>query len=77
MGNAELQKVSVTFAYRYWERIGAEPSRNLDDYVKASATGKYNIISPKGIVSDILGKAGAKPSVVAGSRAIAGVFTDD
>ena len=77
LGNAELQKITITFAYRYWERLGAEPSRNLEDYVKPSLTGKYNIVSPKGIVSDILGKAGAKPSVVAGSRAIAGVFTDD
>ena len=77
LGNAELQKITIPFAYRYWERLGAEPSRNLADYVKPSLTGKYNIVSPKGIVSDILGKAGAKPSVVAGSRAIAGVFTDD
>ena len=54
MGNAELQKLSVTFAYRYWERIGAEPSLNLEDYVSASATGKYNIVNPKGILTDIL-----------------------
>ena len=76
LGNAELQKLSVTFAYRYWERIGAEPSLNLEDYVSASATGKYNIVNPKGIITDILGKAGAKPSVVAGARAAADLILD-
>ena len=77
LGNAELQKITVTFAFRYWERLGAEPSNNLEDYVKPSLSGKYNIVSPKGIITDILGKAGAKPSVIAGTRAVTDFITGE
>ena len=49
----------------------AEPSTNLDDYVSASATGKYDLVNPKGILTDILGKAGASPTVTVGARAAA------
>tara|TARA_E500000178_G_C16926847_1_gene709798 strand:- start:4 stop:738 length:735 start_codon:yes stop_codon:yes gene_type:complete len=71
VGSEDLQKVTISFAYRYWERIGAEPSTNLDDYVSASATGKYDLVNPKGILTDILGKAGASPTVTVGARAAA------
>ena len=78
VGNStEMQKLTVSFAYRYWERIGAEPSGNIEDYLKSTPRGKYNLVSPKGILTDILGKAGAKPSVIAGSRAAADLILDE
>lgn len=73
-----LQKLSIDFAYRYWEGIGREPSKNLNDYIADNLPGsnEYELFDVKGILTDILGKSGAGPTVVAGGRAAADLLLE-
>lgn len=73
-----MQKLSIDFAYRYWEGIGREPSKNLNDYIADNLPGsnEYELFDVKGILTDILGKSGAGPTVVAGGRAAADLLLE-
>ena len=68
-----LQTVQVDLSYHKWETVGREPVKNVDDYVSQDNS-KYNVVNPKGILLDVLGKTGAKPSVLVGAGAAADII---
>ena len=72
--STELQRVTVELAYREWHTIkeeGVDDSladkslrlRGSDIYIGDDS--RYSIISPKGVLYDILGKSGASPTAIA------------
>ena len=68
-----LQTVQVDLSYHKWETVGREPVKNVDDYV-SQENSKYNVVNPKGILLDVLGKTGARPSVLVGAGAAADII---
>ena len=65
--------MQVDLSYHKWETVGREPVKNVDDYV-SQENSKYNVVNPKGILLDVLGKTGARPSVLVGAGAAADII---
>jgi len=82
--STELQRVTVELAYREWHTIkeeGVDDSladkslrlRGSDIYIGDDS--RYSIISPKGVLYDILGKSGASPTAIATAGSAADIIT--
>jgi hypothetical protein len=82
--SSEIQRVTVELAYREWHTIkeeGVDDSiadkslrlRGSDIYIGDDS--RYSIISPKGVLYDILGKSGASPTAIATAGSAADIIT--